>query len=291
MTTLHPTTINRVEVDGLNVFYREAGAKNAPVLLALHGYPTSSLSYRHLLTGLSDKYRVIAPDLPGFGFTEVPAERRYEYTFANIANTVCAFVHKLGLVKYALYVFDYGAPTGFRLFLSRPESVTAIITQNGNAFVEGLGKFWVDIQRYWDDPSPANREAIRYNTEFEATKFQYVHGEAHPERIPPETWHLDAALLSRPGNAEIQLDLFFDYKNNVDLYPAFQKQLEKYQPPVLAVWGREDPIFIPPGAEKFKSVVKEAEVILLEGAGHFALESHPEEIVGEIRKFLAKKGI
>ncbi|KAL8280662.1 hypothetical protein RQP46_006985 [Phenoliferia psychrophenolica] len=231
-----------------------------------------------------------APDLPGFGFTVVPEERKYAYTFANFAKTVEAFVDALSLDKYAIYIFDYGAPTGLRLALSRPDSITAIISQNGNAFEEGLGDFWDTIAKYWDDPTQANRDSIRPLTTFEGTKTQYVTGESSPSTIPPETWWLDWTLLQRPGIVDIQLDIFYDYRTNVDLYPTFQKYLSERQPPLLAVWGKNDVIFVPAGAEKFKTVLKDAEVHLID-AGHFALENHHEEIIKLIRAFLAKKGI
>ncbi|KAM0751773.1 alpha/beta-hydrolase [Meredithblackwellia eburnea MCA 4105] len=290
MVSQSKITTNTVNADDIDIFYRSAGPETAPVFLLLHGFPTSSLSYRHLLAGLSDKYRVIAPDLPGFGFTNVPAERAYKYTFANLAKTVEAFVDALNLTKYALYVFDYGAPTGFRLALSRPEAVTAIVSQNGNAFVEGLGDFWDLIRPLWKDPSPENRAKLQFLTSFDVTKSQYVDGEANPGAVPPESYWLDYALLQRPGNIEIQLDLFYDYRTNVDLYPEFHAYLAKYQPPVLAIWGKNDAIFIPPGAEAFKTVVKDAEVKLIDG-GHFVLENHHEEVVDEIRAFFERKRI
>ncbi|GAA6019971.1 hypothetical protein JCM10207_003354 [Rhodosporidiobolus poonsookiae] len=287
--SLSTISIKRVMVDGLSLFYREAGAIDAPVLLALHGFPTSSIQYRALLDGLSDKYRVIAPDLPGFGFTEVPDERNYVYTFENLAKTVGAFVDKLEINSFALFIFDYGAPVGLRLALERPNAVKAIITQNGNAFEAGLGAFWDTLRPYWADPLAAtNREAVRELLSFEATKAQYLTGESSPSAIPPESYVLAHALLLRPGNADIQLSLFHDYQTNLALYPSFQAYLAARRPPVLAVWGAEDPIFVPAGARAFKDVVPEAEVVLIEGAGHFALEAHAEEIVERARAFLGK---
>ncbi|BGO98341.1 Alpha/beta hydrolase fold protein [Rhodotorula toruloides ATCC 204091] len=276
-----------IDADGLRFFYREAGPVDSPVLLALHGYPSSSFQYRSLLAGLSNKYRVIAPDLPGFGFTVVPEERKYEYTFDNIGKSVQAFVGALGLTRYALYVFDYGAPIGWRLALARPEAVTGIISQNGNAFESGFGEFWGLLRPYWAEPdSKEKRDSIRFLTTFDVTKSQYTTGEARPERIPPETYHLDQALLDRPGNAEIQLDLFLDYRHNVAAYPAVHAYFKKHQPPLLAVWGAGDELFIPAGAEAFKEVLPDAKVVLIEGAGHFALENHSVEVIKHVREFL-----
>ncbi|KAG8989098.1 hypothetical protein FRB94_002028 [Tulasnella sp. JGI-2019a] len=284
------TVCQTIHADGVDVFYRSAGDKNAPVLLLLHGFPTSSFQYRNLITRLSGQYRLIAPDLPGFGFTVVPEERKYVYTFDNIAKTIEAFVDAIGLTKYAIYIFDYGAPTGLRLALSRPQSITAIISQNGNAFLEGLGGFWDHIRPYWKDQTSANRESIRWLTSLDATKFQYFTGEK-PEAtslVPPETYTLDQALLDRPGNQEIQLDLFLDYQNNLALYPSFLTYLQTYKPPTLAVWGAKDEIFVPAGAEAFKRALGEqAEVVLIDG-GHFALELHLEEIAQAIEGFLKR---
>lgn len=276
-----------VEADGVRVFYREAGEPGKPVVLLLHGYPTSSHMFRRLIPQLAAKYHVIAPDLPGFGFTEVPAERGYRYSFAALAKTIEAFVEVLKLNQYAIYVFDYGAPTGFRLALAHPERVTAIISQNGNAYEEGLGDAWNPIQKYWQDPSEANRNALREFLTLEGTRWQYIHGEPHPEVVAPESYTLDQALLDRPGVHEIQLDLFLDYASNVKLYPAFQQYFREKQPPLLAVWGKNDVFFIPPGAEAYKKDIRGATVKFLD-AGHFALESHGAEIAAEIDAFLAK---
>jgi pimeloyl-ACP methyl ester carboxylesterase len=237
-----------VETDGVRVFYREAGAKDAPVILLLHGFPASSFQYRELMPLLADRYRVIAPDLPGFGFTEVQASRNYRYNFENLAVTVGAFVQAMRLEKFALYVFDYGAPTGFRFAMAHPEKVSAIITQNGNAYEEGLGDAWSPIQRYWRDPSAENRNALRGALSPEAIKQQYTDG-PHPELVKPEGYTLDAALIAPPGNIEVQLDLFLDYANNVKLYPAFQRYFREQRPKTLAVWGRFDPFFLPAGAK------------------------------------------
>lgn len=284
------TTLHRVQADGVNIFYREAGPIDAPVVLLLHGFPTSSFQYRELIPRLADKYRVIAPDLPGFGFTEVPDERNYKYSFDSLAKTVLAFTDALELKRYALYVFDYGAPTGLRLALAHPERVTAIVSQNGNAYEEGLGDAWAPIQQYWRDPTSENREALRPVLTLEGIRWQYIHGVPDSDTVAPEGYTLDAALMERPGNADIQLDLFLDYANNVKLYPAFQEYFRRSKPPLLAIWGRNDPFFIPPGAEAFKRDLPDASVQLL-NAGHFALETHVEEISVAMRQFLAKAGV
>jgi pimeloyl-ACP methyl ester carboxylesterase len=277
--------LDTVEADGIKIFYREAGPADAPVILLLHGYPTSSHMFRHLMPRLASSFRLIAPDLPGFGFTEVPSERNYRYTFDNLAVTVNAFVEALNLKRYAVYVFDYGAPTGFRLAVAHPERVTAIISQNGNGYVDGLGDAWDPIKKYWKEPTPANREALRGFIGLEGTKWQYVHGVTDPVRVEPEAYWLDTALLQRPGNAEIQLDLFLDYASNVKLYPTFQEYFRKSQPPLLAAWGKNDPFFIPPGAEAFRKDIPSAKVVFYD-TGHFALETHVEEISEEIHSFL-----
>lgn len=286
-TNVPLTTIHHIQADGINVFYREAGPVDAPVVLLLHGFPTSSFQYRELIPRLADSYRVIAPDLPGFGFTEVPAERNYEYNFDSLGKTVQAFTEALGLNRYALYVFDYGAPTGLRVAMSHPERVTAIVSQNGNAYEEGLGDAWALSQRYWRNPTQENRDAMREGLTLEGIRFQYTHGTPNPDAIAPEGYTLDAALIERPGKADIQLDLFLDYANNVKLYPAFQEYFRKSKPPLLAIWGKNDPFFIPPGAEAFKRDIPNAKVQLLD-TGHFALESHVEVIAGAMREFLAE---
>lgn len=284
------TTIRRIEADGVNVFYRETGRPDAPVVLLLHGFPTSSFQYRELIPRLADKYRVIAPDLPGFGFTEVPEKRKYKYTFDALAETILAFTDLLGLTRYALYVFDYGAPTGFRLAMARPERVTAIVSQNGNAYEEGLGDAWAPIRKYWSEPTAKNRLMLRRALGPEGLKSQYTDGVPHPERIAPEGYTLDAAMIERPGNMEIQLDLFLDYANNVKLYPKFQEYFRATKPPLLAIWGKYDPFFIPPGAEAFRRDNPNATVQFLE-TGHFALETHVEEIASAMREFLARSGV
>jgi pimeloyl-ACP methyl ester carboxylesterase len=276
----------RIEADGVRVFYREAGDPTAPVVLLLHGFPASSFQYRELIPRLADRYRVIAPDLPGFGFTEVPAERRYVYTFDALAKTIEAFTNALNLKSYALYIFDYGAPTGLRLAMAHPERVTAIVSQNGNAYEEGLGDAWAPLRRYWSDPSDANRNAIRGILNAEGMKHEYSVGMPNSDVVAPESYTLDAALLARPGNVDIQLDLFLDYANNVKLYPKFQEYFRKSKPPLLAIWGKNDLYFIPPGAEAFRRDIPDATVQFLD-TGHFALETHLEEIATSMRTFLA----
>lgn len=282
------TSIHRVSADGVNVFYREAGDANAPVVLLLHGFPSSSFQYRELIPRLADRYRVIAPDLPGFGFTEVPDGRNYKYTFDALAETILAFTDALHLTSYALYVFDYGAPTGFRLAMARPERVTAIVSQNGNAYEEGLGDAWLPIQHYWKEPTEENRAAIRKVLNAEGMRREYHTGMPSHYQLAPEGYTLDAALLARPGNVEIQLDLFLDYANNVKLYPQFHEYFRSFQPPLLAVWGKHDPYFIPAGAEAFQRDIPNAIVQFLD-TGHFALETHVEEVAEAMRAFLSEK--
>jgi pimeloyl-ACP methyl ester carboxylesterase len=285
------TSIRRVEADGIQVFYREAGDPAAPVLLLLHGFPASSFMFRDLMLRLADSYRVIAPDLPGFGFTEVPEKRKYTYSFDALAGTVQAFTDALGLTRYAIYVFDYGAPTGLRLAMSRPERVTAIISQNGNAYEEGLGDAWGPIRTYWAKPTAENREVIRQAIlHLEGTRWQYTHGVENPESVAPESYTLDAALLERAGNKDIQLDLFLDYASNVKLYPKFQEYFRKSKPPLLAIWGKNDPFFIPAGAEAFRKDIPDAKVEFL-NTGHFAIETHSAVIASAIKDFLKSKGI
>ncbi len=285
------TTVHRVEADGVQVFYRAAGDPAAPVVLLLHGFPTSSFMFRDLIPRLADQYRVIAPDLPGFGFTEIPEKRKYKYSFEALANTILAFTNALNLNRYAIYIFDYGAPTGLRLAMAHPERVTAIISQNGNAYEEGLGDAWAPIRKYWAEPTAENRDVIRKNVlTIEGTRWQYTHGVANPESVAPESYTLDQALLERPGNKEIQLDLFLDYASNVKLYPKFQEYFRKSKPPLLAIWGKNDPFFIPPGAEAYKKDVPNARVQMLD-TGHFAIETHCVEIAAAIREFLAANGI
>ena len=278
------TLIRRIEADGVSVFYREAGAPDAPFVLLLHGFPTSSFQFRELIPRLADQYHVIAPDLPGFGFTEVPDRRHYKYSFDGLAETILAFTDALGLARYALYVFDYGAPTGFRLAMARPDRVTAIVSQNGNAYEEGLGSAWAPIRRYWSQPSSQNREAIRKALNLEGLRREYSSGISNPDFDRARGYTLDAA---RPGNTDIQLDLFLDYANNLRLYPAFQEYFRRSQPPLLAIWGKHDPYFVPAGAEAFRRDNPNAVVQFLD-TGHFALETHVEEIALATRQFFAK---
>jgi pimeloyl-ACP methyl ester carboxylesterase len=281
------TSIHRIAADGVTVFYREAGPSDGPVVLLLHGFPTSSFQYRELIPRLADRYRVIAPDLPGFGFTEVPEKCNYKYSFDALANTILAFTDALQLKRYALYVFDYGAPTGFRLAMARPDRVTAIVSQNGNAYEEGLGDAWAPIQLYWREPTAEHRETVHKALSPEGLRWQYTVGAPNPDAIAPEGYTLDAAMIARPGNMEIQLDLFLDYANNVKLYPKFQEYFRKSKPPLLAIWGKNDPFFIPPGAEAFRRDNPNATVQFLD-TGHFALETHVEDIASAMRQLLAK---
>jgi pimeloyl-ACP methyl ester carboxylesterase len=276
-----------VDVDGHRVFYREAGDAKRPALLLLHGFPTSSHMFRDLIPRLADRFHLIAPDLPGFGFSDAPDRAQFRYTFDHLATVIAGFTDAIGLQRYAIYVFDYGAPVGFRLALARPERVTAIVSQNGNAYEEGLSGDWSPIQRYWQEPNAANREALRAQLTPEATKWQYVHGVSDEALVAPESYTLDSALLARPGNDEIQLDLFLDYASNVALYPAFHEYFATRKPPFLAVWGRNDPFFLPPGAEAFRRDNPNAEVHFYD-TGHFALETHAADIADAIRGFLGR---
>ena len=280
------TSIHRVEADGVQVFYREAGDFTAPVVLLLHGFPSSSFMFRELIPRLANDYRVIAPDLPGFGFTEVPSERQYSYTFDRLALTIDAFTRALKIDRYAIYVFDYGAPTGFRLAMAHPERVTALVSQNGNAYQEGLGDAWGPIRKYWAEPTAENRDILRQTVlTAGGTRWQYTHGVANPETVPPESYTLDTALLERSGNKEIQLDLFLDYASNVKLYPKFQEYFRSAKPPLLAIWGKNDPFFIPAGAKAFQKDLPNAQVQFLD-TGHFAIETHVVEIAAAMKEFL-----
>lgn len=285
MTSHHTVTHYRTQdVDGLKIFYREAGASAAPTVLLLHGFPTSSHMFRDLIPVLAPHYRVIAPDLPGFGFSDAPSRSRFTYTFDRLADVMERFTEALGLSRYTLYVFDYGAPVGLRLAIRHPERVTAIVSQNGNAYEEGLSAGWNPIQKYWADPSPENRAALKAFLAPESTKWQYTHG-TDESRVAPESYALDSALLARPGNEDIQLDLFLDYASNVKLYPQFQKYFRSHHPPTLAVWGKTDPFFLPAGADAFKRDNPDAQVEFFD-TGHFALETHSTEIGAKIVEFL-----
>ena len=275
-------------VDGLKIFFREAGSKTAPSILLLHGFPTSSHMFRNLIPILAARYHVVAPDLPGFGFSDAPDRKSFRYSFEHLARVIAAFTEVVGLDRFAVYVFDYGAPVGLRLALAHPERVTAIISQNGNAYEEGLSQGWNPIQRYWKEPTAENRAALREFLAPQTTRWQYVHGVQDETLVAPEAYELDSALLARPGNDEIQLDLFLDYASNVALYPKFQEYFRTKRPPLLAVWGKNDPFFLPPGAEAFKRDNPDAEVHFYD-TGHFALETHVEEIAAEIRDFLNRK--
>ena len=278
----------RTSVDGFNVFYREAGSPDASAILLLHGFPSASHMFRDLMPRLADRFHVIAPDLPGFGQSDMPARSSFNYTFDNIATVIERFTEVIGLGRFAVYVFDYGAPTGFRLAVRHPERITAIISQNGNAYVEGLSDGWDPIRAYWQDASPANRNALRAFLSPETTLWQYTHGVADTSLVSPDGYSLDNFYLARPGADEVQLDLFGDYKSNVALYPEFQAYFRKHRPPLLAVWGRNDPFFLPPGAEAFKRDIPTADVRFFD-TGHFALETHCDEIATAIRQFLGSQ--
>lgn len=281
------TAYRNVQVDGVNVFYREAGTPGAPVLLLLHGFPTSSHMFRDLIPLLADRFHLIAPDLPGFGFSDAPDRARFRYRFEHLAHVIGRFTEVLGLSRFSIYVFDYGAPIGFRLALEHPERISAIVSQNGNAYEEGLSEGWNPIQAYWREPTDANRATLRAFLAPEATRWQYVHGLPDGAVVAPESYTLDSALLARPGNDEIQLDLFGDYQSNVALYPKFQEYIRTQRPPLLAVWGKNDPFFLPAGAEAFKRDNPDAEVHLLD-AGHFALETKAPQIAAIMRDFLTR---
>jgi pimeloyl-ACP methyl ester carboxylesterase len=275
-------------VDGHKLFYREAGSKTAPAILLLHGFPTSSHMFRNLIPTLADRYYVVAPDLPGFGFSDAPDRKQFRYTFEHLAKVIAGFTEAIGLERFAIYVFDYGAPVGLRLALAHPERITAIISQNGNAYEEGLSDGWNPIQKYWKEPNAENRAALREFLKPAATQWQYSHGVKDATLLAPEAYQLDSALLARTGNDEIQLDLFLDYASNVALYPKFQEYFRTKRPPVLAVWGKNDPFFLPPGAEAFKRDNPTTEVHFYD-TGHFALETHVQEITTAIRDFLGRK--
>jgi pimeloyl-ACP methyl ester carboxylesterase len=279
---------NTVEVDGLKLFYREAGDPGRPTVLLLHGFPSASHMFRDLIPELACSYHVVAPDLPGFGMTEQPTRDQFTYSFENIAEAIDRFTEVLGLDRFAIYVFDYGAPIGFRLAVKHPERVTAIVTQNGNTYLEGVSEAFAPIQAYWAEPTQANRDALRGFLAPETTLFQYTHGVADPSMVSPDGRNLDDFYLARPGNAEIQLDLLLDYRSNVALYGTIQAYLREHQPPVLAVWGKNDPFFVPPGAEAFKRDVPSADIRFVD-SGHFALETHAREIGAAMREFLADR--
>jgi pimeloyl-ACP methyl ester carboxylesterase len=277
-----------VRIKDVDVFYREAGSKTAPVLLLLHGFPTSSNMFRNLIPRLAQSFRVIAPDYPGYGFSGMPDRKTFSYTFENMTTVVEELTKRLDLSKYALYVMDYGAPIGYRLALRHPEKITGLIVQNGNAYEEGLLKFWDPIKKYWYEPLPENRKALEFMVAPATTKWQYQNGVADPSLLDPTTWTLDQVFLDRPGNGDIQLDMLFDYGSNVPLYPQFQAFFRKYQPPTLIVWGKNDFIFPPEGAAPYKRDLTEVETHLLD-TGHFALETHGDEIAERIESFLSPR--
>jgi pimeloyl-ACP methyl ester carboxylesterase len=276
-----------VDVNHIPIFYRQAGRPTAPTLLLLHGFPSSSHMFRDLIPLLAERYHLVAPDFPGFGQSGMPDRREYQYTFANIADTIAGFTEAIGLKKFAIYIFDYGAPVGLRLALKMPDQITAIVSQNGNAYEEGLSSGWDPIRAYWRDPSQAHRDALRDFLKPQATTFQYTHGVADASLVSPDGRSLDDFYLSRPGADEIQLDLLKDYATNVALYPKFQEYFRKHRPPLLAVWGKNDPFFLPAGAEAFKRDIPAATVQFFD-TGHFALETHSREIADAITPFLGK---
>jgi pimeloyl-ACP methyl ester carboxylesterase len=283
-TTVHHRTIT---IDGLRIFYREAGPADAPAVLLLHGFPTSSHMFRDLIPQLADRYRVIAPDYPGFGQSSMPSVTEFDYTFDRMAQVVERFTETVGLTSYTLYVQDYGAPIGFRLAAAHPDRVDALIIQNGNAYNEGLREFWKPLKEYWSDPTLERREVLRGFLTGESTKWQYLHGVRDTTRVSPDAWTMDQSLLERPGNQEIQLAMFYDYRTNLPLYPRWQAYFREHQPPTLIVWGKNDQIFPPEGAHPYRRDLETVELHLLD-TGHFALEEKGAEIAGHIRGFLAK---
>jgi pimeloyl-ACP methyl ester carboxylesterase len=282
-----PVRYHTADVDGFKVFYREAGPANAPKLLLLHGFPSAGHMFRDLIPLLADRFHIVAPDLPGFGQSDMPPRDNFPYTFDNIAWIIDRFTEVVGLDRYAVYVFDYGAPTGFRIAVKHPDRITAIISQNGNAYEEGLSDGWTPIRAYWEDGSRAKRDALRAFLKPETTVWQYTHGVPDPSLVSPDGHSLDNFYLSRPGADEVQLDLFGDYKSNVAFYPNFQKYFRTHKPRFLAVWGKNDPFFLPQGAEGFKRDIPDA-VVRFFDTGHFALETHAAEVAAAMRDFLSR---
>ncbi|MGC6583940.1 alpha/beta fold hydrolase [Paenibacillus sp. Dod16] len=286
----HKIQYRTAQIEGLDIFYREAGAPGSPVVLLLHGFPTSSQMYRQLIPALADQYHVIAPDYPGFGYSSAPDHEQFQYSFDHFSQLIEELLDQLNIQSFYVYLMDYGAPVGFRIAARHPERVRGLIIQNGNAYEEGLEEFWNPIKAYWEDPAnPDKREALRSLTSIEATKWQYTHGVRDTSLISPDTYTLDQALLDRPGNQEIQLDLFLDYGSNPPLYPAWQQYFRDAQPPTLIVWGQGDHIFPENGAHPYLRDLPDAELHILKDAGHFALESHGPEIIGYIRAFLERQ--
>ncbi len=277
-----------IEIDGVSVFYREAGDVAKPTVLLLHGFPTSSQMFRNLIPELAEKYHVLAPDYPGYGASDAPARDKFDYTFANYAEIVEKFIDKKGVDQFSVYLMDYGAPVGFRLFEKNPGRVSAFIIQNGNAYEEGLKEFWDPIKAYWKTGAKEQRDALRPFLILETTQWQYTHGQPNPELISPDAWHTDQYLLDRPGNKDIQLDLFYDYRTNVDRYATWQALFRKHQTPTLIVWGKNDHIFPADGAYPYRRDLDNVEFHLLDG-GHFALESHSALIADEIVDFLGRE--
>ena len=281
-------TYRTINVDGQNIFYREAGSPNAPTILLLHGFPTSSHMFRNLISDLSDRFHLIAPDYPGFGNSSMPTIDEFNYTFDHLAEVIEKFIQALGLKRYSLYLMDYGAPIGFRIATRHPERVEALIVQNGNAYEEGLRDFWNPLKAYWQDQTPENAENLRQLLTLEATKWQYTHGVRNSEAISPDNWNLDRGFLDRPGNNDIQLALFYDYRSNPSLYPQWQEYFRQYQPPMLVVWGKNDYIFPVEGATPYKRDLKDIEVYLLD-TGHFALLEDGNAIASHIKHFLIER--
>jgi pimeloyl-ACP methyl ester carboxylesterase len=282
---MQTTHYRAADVNGLKISYREAGRTDAPTLLLLHGFPTAGHMFRDLIPLLADRFHLVAPDLPGFGQSDMPSRDTFKYSFENLAGVIDRFTEVVGLKRFAVYIFDYGAPVGLRIALKHPERISAIVSQNGNAYVEGLSDGWNPIRAYWENPSQANRDALRGFLKPEATISQYTHGVSDTTTVSPDGYSLDNFYLARPGAHEPQLDLLGDYKTNVALYPTFQKYFRDHKPPLLAAWGKNDPFFLPPGAEGFKRDIPGA-VVRFFDTGHFALETHAAEIAAAIRDFL-----
>ena len=282
------TTYRTVSIDGLDIFYREAGSRGNPTILLLHGFPTSSHMFRNLIPALADKFHLIAPDYPGYGNSSMPTVNEFDYTFDHLAEIMEKFIAAIDLKKYSLYVMDYGAPIGYRIAAKYPEQVQSLIVQNGNAYDEGLREFWEPIKAYWQDKSPENAEKLQYLVTLEATKWQYTNGVRNPEAISPDTWNMDQLFLDRPGNGEIQLALLYSYGSNPPLYPQWQEYFRQYQPPTLIVWGQNDYIFPAEGAYPYQHDLKDVEFHLFD-TGHFALEEDGDAIASHIAQFLASR--